>query len=223
LLEIAVAKGVAMVANGEDVASDDWVSVGDLARLRGVTHQAVSKRVKSLRRRGALPIRQVGRRTFVHLPSYDRLAAAAYDPAQELRNFRSGDEEEHVSATASAEDSAAEDEGSGSSSSPYSDAVAREKHAKADLAEIALAQKRRELVPARDLERATETVGTAIAQRIASFKAQSGKLYAASKGGEEAMAIEINALVARMLIEIGADMTKIAELEDAPEGTTKPN
>jgi hypothetical protein len=209
-----------MLADGSRVDDADWASVSDVARQRGVTRQAISKRVKALAGRGKLSTQGEGRNLRFHLPTFDALTAAAHDPAQDLRNRhqRSGSESESSSDEPSGESAkekrqrpvVAQDL---ANSSSYDAASAREKNAKAELAEMRLAQERGELVKVRDIEVAAVNAGTKIAQAVSAMKAKAGKLYAAAAtGGEEALHIELVKSVNDVLKEIGDSMATLAAL-----------
>ncbi|WP_424363591.1 hypothetical protein [Methylocystis parvus] len=184
------------------VDDQDWVSVSEIADRYKCTRQNVSKRVKGFREANRLQVKGAGRGLRVHLPSYAALVAETHDPAQDLRNRnvkRPADDEP-----------AAPNEKKHAGQPHFNDAAAREKSAKAELAELQLAQKRSELVPVREIERAAVETGTSIAQIVNALKAQSGKLYAASKGGEEALHIELLGIANAMLGSIAESMAKLA-------------
>lgn len=61
-----------------------WVSVSEAASMRGVSKQALSKRLKRLG--GQVSTRQDGRQLLVNLPEFDRVTGAQTDPSQVLRN-----------------------------------------------------------------------------------------------------------------------------------------
>ncbi|WP_018407917.1 MarR family transcriptional regulator [Methylocystis rosea] len=195
----------------------DWVSVTELARERGVSHQAISKRVRALAKRGQLSTQQQGKTVLVHRPSFDALSAASHDPAQDLRNRHqrrvSANDDglrdliEEPPAPPTVDDPAKEPP----KPSAYDDASTREKHARAALAEIQLAQKSGELVPARELAGALTEVGTAIQQHVKRLTANSGKFYAAAiGGGEEALRIELEQYANQQLADIRASMNALA-------------
>ena len=64
--------------------SNQWMSVSDIASARGVSKQAVSKRLAALGAR--VPTRKDGIRLMVDAEAYDRVTGAETDPAQALRN-----------------------------------------------------------------------------------------------------------------------------------------
>lgn len=61
-----------------------WMSVSDVADRRGVSKQAISKRLKALG--GRVSTRKDGNRLLVNIAEYDKVIGAETDPAQELRN-----------------------------------------------------------------------------------------------------------------------------------------
>ncbi|WP_424361087.1 hypothetical protein [Methylocystis parvus] len=210
-----------------DAAKDenaDWVSVSDLAKARGVSHQAISKRVRSLSRRGTVPMRRAGKVLLIHRPSFEALAVALHDPAQDLRNRpRIPEAMEAIAQPISGAILSMATPLGDDRSGAYDDAAAREKNAKAALAEMELAKRRAELVPARDLEEACVKAATALGQRISALKSKFGQLYAAARGGEEALRVALNAEVDELSRAIAADMAALASNAGAPEETPGPN
>lgn len=63
-----------------------WVSVAELARLKGVSKQAVHKRVNRLAAEGLVSTRKQGRELHVNVAEFDRAVGETTDPAQALRN-----------------------------------------------------------------------------------------------------------------------------------------
>ena len=63
-----------------------WVSIAELAKMNGVSKQAVSKRVKKFAAEGLLEVRSKGRERHVNAAVYGRLVKDTTDPAQHLRN-----------------------------------------------------------------------------------------------------------------------------------------
>lgn len=60
-----------------------WLTVSEIARRKGVSHQAVSKRVKSLEADGKISPRRDGRKTLIDLVEYDRAVGDFGDAARE--------------------------------------------------------------------------------------------------------------------------------------------
>lgn len=215
--------GCAIDREAED---DDWISVKRLAAIRGVSHQAISKRAAFFMRKGLLQTRRVGKEKLVHRPTFDTLAAASHDPAQDLRL-------RHVKGEPPAEplDEPASEADRGEPPAPlglpgqsaYDDASAREKNAKAAIAEMELARRRAELVPARELGDVAALVGTTIAQQLAALKGLSGKLYAAANtSGEDGVRIILIGEVDRVVNAVRDDLLNLAAGEPI-EPPARPN
>ncbi|MGO7263760.1 winged helix-turn-helix domain-containing protein [Rhizobium johnstonii] len=70
-----------------------WISIKDLADLKGVSKQAISQRVKNLEAEGLIEVRQNGRFREVELVSYDRAvgqtASLSREQAAETRRGES--------------------------------------------------------------------------------------------------------------------------------------
>jgi hypothetical protein len=217
--------------SGEKADQEDWVSVKRLAAIRGVTHQAVSKRVAGFMARGLLEPRRVGKEKLVHLPTFDSLAAASHDPAQDLRlRHAKGDPQRATGESIEAESAPNDDQGGlpaplgRHGQSAYDDASTREKNAKAAMAEMELARRRAELVPASELADAALKVATTIAQHVAALKQIGGKLDAASKaGGEEAVRLILLEEIDRVTGAIRDGLLKLANEDVSEPQTPRPN
>lgn len=185
----------------------DWVAVSALAERYGVSRQAVWKRLANHRQK--VPTRGERKSLRVHAPTYAQLVAETLDPAQELRN-------RNVKPSARRPDPSPEPIAIEPPPEPsrFNDAAAREKNAKAELAEMQLAEKRGELVPAREIEAAAIEAGAKIRQSVEAMRARAGQLYAASKGGEEAVQIELNFIVAATAGAIGDAMAALVSLAE---------
>lgn len=211
----------------EKADQEDWVSVKRLAAVRGVSHQAVSKRVAFFVGRGLLQARRCGKEKLVHKPTFDALATASHDPAQDLRlRHVKGDQQlgtvESIEAGIDLRRNQGDPQSPAdrSSKSAYDDASAREKNAKAELAEMELARRRGELVPACELADATAQVATTIAQNIAALKRICGKLYAAAQaGGEDAVRLTLSDEVDLVTEAVRQGLAKLVN-EDASEPQT---
>lgn len=171
-----------------------WRSISDLARKAGVSRQAIGKRVRSFAATGKLRTRRDGAALLVDAVAFERLVAAAHDPAQDRRNRR-----KRRGAKAD-----------GATLETYDEAATREKNAKADLAEMRAALQRSELVRASDLAGAAARVAASIAQRLAALKSKSGRLFAACQGGEEALHVALTVEVDGIVREIAADMRNLS-------------
>jgi hypothetical protein len=209
----------------------DWVPMKRLAELRGVSQQAVSKRVAGFMARGLLEPRRVGKEKLVHLPTFDSLAAASHDPAQDLRlRHAKGDPQRATGESIEAASAPGDDRGEPTASlgrrgqSAYDDASTREKNAKAAMVEMELARRRAELVPACELADAALKVATTIAQHVAALKQISGKLYAAAQaGGEDAVRLILSEEIDRVTEAIREGLLTLANEDDSEPRTPQPN
>lgn len=68
-----------------------WVSLTEAAGIKGVSKQAISKRLERLS--GRVATRREGQRLLFNLAEYDRVTGAETDPAQALRNRAAAGEE----------------------------------------------------------------------------------------------------------------------------------
>jgi DNA-binding transcriptional ArsR family regulator len=62
------------------------MSITDIAKAKGKSKQAISKRVNKLAESGAITVRREGTSVLVNLVEYDRATKEHTDPAQALRN-----------------------------------------------------------------------------------------------------------------------------------------
>jgi hypothetical protein len=63
-----------------------WMSLSAVAAAKGVSKQAISKRVMAYVTKGLLQTRRVGREIQINLEDFERVASEVTDPAQQLRN-----------------------------------------------------------------------------------------------------------------------------------------
>jgi len=197
---------------GDRKADDDWLPMSRVAELRGVSVQAVSKRIAGFMARGMIETRRVGKERLVHVPTYDALAAATHDPAQDLRL-------RHIKAAAPAGVENDPPAAFGQSSrSAYDEASAREKNARAELAELRLAEERGDLMRRRDIAPAVEKIAVAIRQRIETLRAISGRLYAAAMGGgEEAVMLLLGEEISRTQEALRDDLMELKSRAEEDE------
>lgn len=210
-----------------NVEDADWVSIKSLAEVRGVSHQAVSKRIAGFVRKGLLQTRRAGKERLVHRPTFDALSSASHDPAQDLR-LRHLKEEPPAEPLDGPDSEADRGEplapADSRSKSAYDDASAREKNAKAELAEMELARRRAELVPASELADAAVQVATTIAQHVAALKQIGGRLYAAAQaGGEDAVRVILSDEIDRVTSAVRDGLLKLANEKDSEPQTPRPN
>lgn len=198
------------VDNEGPVDGGDWVSVSDLARLRGVSRQAISKRVKALSAAGRLSVRGEGKSLRLHRPTFDEIAAATHDPAQDLRNRHRRNEQLEIEEPETAPVRAEPTRPPAANQTAYDEAATRDKQATAELRELELAHKKGELIPVREIEEAAVEAATKIARAI-DLKTKSGRLYAAAhQGGEAAVHVMLVEIENAIRGQIAEAMAKLA-------------
>lgn len=185
---------------------------------RGVSKQAISKRVAKFVAGGQLRTRKEGRALLVHVPTYDALADDTFDPAQELRN-------RHQKTRAAAEpapelppdDARARPDTlsarrQSESKSEYDLAKTRQANAQASLAEIELRRRAGDLCDAAEVAAAAASVADLIANALGAITANASKIYSAGRtGGEAAVMIACQSLEAAIRRDITAALLNIAD------------
>lgn len=130
-----------------DLSGGLWLSVSGIAEHLGISRQAVSKRAKELEASGAITMRDgAGGTKEINLAQYLVATKNLGDPAREMG----------VDTRRDASDDAV------SNDPTFRDAAAREKRFRADLAEIAVKEKLRELVDVTSLAAAVAQAGEVI-------------------------------------------------------------
>lgn len=114
---------------------DGWLSVSDLGRVRGVSKQAISKRLAAFG--GKVPVQRKGRELLVEVASYDKAAGEDTDPAQALRNSNAPPSRTDPSAPTFAEPRPAQTQ-DGLAAKVYSTQRARRENYNADLSKLKL-------------------------------------------------------------------------------------
>ncbi len=191
----------------------DWLSISTLATERGVTRQAISDRVKKLRDSHQLPTRGAGRGLRVHAPTFREIVATTADPAQaaRIRHLAPGRiDPEPPRETPKEQPAEPQPSTAQQSKNNYDDAAARERHARAELAEMEAAKRRGELVAVAEFEAAAVAVGTKLAQSINALRSRVTPFYAAAQQGEDALHTAVNLEVDAMLRTIAKDMAQLA-------------
>lgn len=116
-----------------------WMSVSEIAAARGVSKQAVSKRLAHFE--GRVGTRKDGAKLMVNVAEYDRVTGAETDPAQDLRNR-------------DVVKPAAEPRGDNLASKVYSQQRAKREAYEAEKARLDLEERLGKLVPVVDVEAA---------------------------------------------------------------------
>jgi predicted transcriptional regulator len=142
-----------------------WQSVSEIAAQRGVSKQAVSKRLKALA--GRVATRQDGPRLLVNRAEFDRIVGAETDPAQALRNrnqVAGGTAVGGVEAPRPQGDLAAK---------VYSQQRAKRESYEAEMARLELEEKQGRLLPVADVEAAMVRCAEALLREIEQLPASS--------------------------------------------------
>jgi hypothetical protein len=142
-----------------------WLSVSDLAAQRGISKQAVSKRLKALS--GRVGTKQEGSRLLVNKVEFDKITGADTDPAQQLRNRYL--EEVPTASAVQQSDLPLQPKPRGVSemaSQAFSVNRAKRESYDAELSRIELEEKQGKLVPVNEVENAMVRCATAIVRVI---------------------------------------------------------
>lgn len=146
---------------------DGLVTLTELAALKGISKQAVSKRLKKFEAAGLVKPERHGVAIKVRLAEWDHAAKDTTHPSR----FAVEDEEPARTAPAAA-------------STGYSAEQARRARYDADLKEIELRERRGELVQVRDVEQAMVACAEELARAIDQLPARADDIVAAlQKGG----------------------------------------
>lgn len=125
-----------------------WLSVSDLASAKGVSKQAISKRLSAFA--GRVPTRKDGVRLMVDVAAFDQITGAETDPAQALRN-----RDVNLNAGAGlpfAESAPVQKSAGARSQEAFSVFRAKREQHEAALAELVLEEKRGKLVRVQEVE-----------------------------------------------------------------------
>lgn len=141
-----------------DLAEGYWASQAEIARIKGVSRQAVSKRVAALKAEGKLQTKDgPAGAVLVNVAQFDFATGEAGDPAKELGNESRDAIEDDAPAPSAGGDPT------------YRDAATREKQYRADLLELQVKQQLGELVPvaklADDVAKCAEAI-VAVIERL---------------------------------------------------------
>lgn len=184
-----------------------WVTIAELARLKGISRQSASERIDRLERSGNLSTRRQGRSRLVELASYDHAVGQAGDAAREI-----GAEMRRGSVPA------------GSPAAPTGalrDAQTDRAQYEAKLKALDFAERTRQLVPVKGehgIEAALIRVSETIIRDVGAPLQWISKLHEAARQGEpqlrrvlREMVNSMRADIAKHLLEIAAEATKAEE------------
>lgn len=131
-----------------DVNDGIWLSVSDVAIQRGVSKQAISKRLISLA--GRISTRREGNKLLINLAEFDRVTDADTDPSQALRNHAAG-----------------------KSGAEFSEQRARREGYDAEMARLKLEELQGKLVPVSEVEDAMVRCATVLLRVIEQLPGES--------------------------------------------------
>jgi DNA-binding Lrp family transcriptional regulator len=184
-----------------------WVTIAELARLKGISRQSASERVDRLERSGHLSTRRQGRSRLVELASYDHAVGQAGDAAREI-----GAEMRRGSSPA------------GTPAAPTGalrDAQTDRAQYEAKLKALDFAERTRQLVPVKGehgIEAAVIRVSEILIRDVGAPLQWISKIHEAARQGEpqlrrvlREMVNSMRADMARHLLELAAEGTKAEE------------
>lgn len=186
-----------------------WVSVRELARLKGVDAAAISRKVARFVEDQRLAIRPGPRGAkLVNRAEYDRLVGETGDPAKEraaetARLFREGDDTPLAPKPDAADPATAQANNAKRSAALYD----------AEIKKLELGEKRGDLIGRADLIQARDRCGAAIATVIERIPLRASEMSAAvAKGGEAGarellgkIAFDVSQAIAAALRELAAE------------------
>ena len=140
------------------------VSVSELAQIKGVSKQAISKRLARLTGEGLLATRQRGRELTVLLAEWDQVTAEVSDPAK-LAGRNTARE---MRGEARLEDDVARNLGDGNAKADptYTEELTRKARYDADYRKLQVDKEMGKLLPVDDVRRAMERCAEAIVREI---------------------------------------------------------
>jgi hypothetical protein len=160
-----------------NASSDDdgalWVSISELASLKGVTKQSISERVARLETSRLLATRKGSANTkLVNLAEYDRAVGETTDLAKQ---------QAAVTMRATRTDSAAENDAGAASADPtYVEAQRRKTHYEADLKALELGERMGSLVAINKVETVIAEIAEEIARPINQLPLRADEIAAAA-------------------------------------------
>lgn len=203
----------------DPAASGLWVTVSQLAEMKGISHQGVSKRLRRYQEQGLLTARRDGTRTLVNLAEWDTVTAENTDPAKiaglETSRRLAGQD---APATRPAVPVA------GADGDPvYAREQARKAQYDADLKKIELDRQLGRLVEVQAVEAAIVASAEVLVNAVDQLPSAADDLASAlSKGGVPALrealrakARELRAVIEKGLVEIAARETEEDEQDEA--------
>ncbi len=199
----------------EPVTDGIWVGVRQLAEMKGVSHPAISKRLRRFEEAGLVTVRREGRKTLVNVAQWDSAADEVTDPARlaGAATTRQMSAEPDAGATAA-------NAGPGSTNtSAYSYQQARKAQYDADLKEIELAKQRGQLLPIADVEDAMIRCAESLVRAIDQLPAGADDLAAAvSRGGVPALRDALKTKARDLRQQLAQNMKILGEDDETESG-----
>ena len=180
------------------------LSVSEIAQQKGVSKQAVSKRVARLEASGAIKTRRGPRgKALINIAEYDRAIGETGDLA-------------HAQAPDDAPLFAAADSVSETASATYSREQAREKSYKAELARLDLDERLGKLVAVNDVAAAGSKIADALVRAIDQLPTRAGELLAASeRGGVEGIRAVLRTMGRELRDRASSELVALADVGQA--------
>jgi phage terminase Nu1 subunit (DNA packaging protein) len=181
-----------------------WVSITELASMKGVGKAAVSERVTRLEARGLIKTRHgKGKSKLVNLAEYDRVLGEVADLGRELgattKRLNDTNPEEPLSST----------------DPVYTKEQARLAAYRADILKLELDERRGLLVRKDLVKEAADSAGREIASVIDSLVHEADKITILSAGGAHAIRVELKKIATKMRSRIAEQLAAAASA--APE------
>jgi DNA-binding MarR family transcriptional regulator len=182
------------------MAEAGWMGVSELAIHRGVSKQAISKRVAALEARGAIKTRQgTGGVKLVHVAQFAKAVEETGDPSYELtgRGSKRGQVPDYV----------------------YAEEQARKTAIQADLAQLELEERLGYLLPRAEVEAAMVRCGEVMVRVIEQLQTNVDDWASAvAKNGVHGLRLAVKAEQRRLRERIAQEMRLLA---DAPAVAAK--
>jgi hypothetical protein len=191
----------------EELEGGLWLPIGEIARIKRRSKQAISKRVAVLAADGKLTTRKgEGGTKLVNLAAYNLAIGETGDPAKELALETAAD----ADAPATSDTAAPAQPG-------YRDAQTRKTQFEADLRELELRQKLGELVPLADVKEADEQIAAIIVRVLERKLTRVDELAAAvGQNGAQGCRAKLKEIIREERLAI-ADALRAAKAAEAPD------
>lgn len=184
------------------------VTITELAQLKGVTRQAISKRLARLVDEGLITVEQRGRERLVRLAEWDALTDDVTDLARVAGH-----------ATRAARRGESEPDAAGAPRDPsYTQELTRKARYDADLKEIELQRQRQELRSVAEVTDAATKIGEAMVRVIDMLPSRADDLATAvARGGPAAVRDQLRALARSMRGTIARELAALAAGDATPD------